>query len=87
MTPFQLAQEHPQLWHVTAAEAVDAVLAHGLSSTAELLVGCDLPPEEKERLLDSTPAPSGVREPSDIWPDCHKRQRAVGRKEACCRPG
>jgi hypothetical protein len=51
MTPFLLAQIHPRLWHVTAAEAVPSIRARGLLTTADIVALWDVPQNERERLL------------------------------------
>ncbi len=51
MTPFQLAQEHPRLWHVTAADAVPSILDRGLLTTADILARWGVDPTQRDGYL------------------------------------
>jgi hypothetical protein len=51
MTPAELAERHPQLFHVTTAGASDQIRRLGLMSTADLLALLDLPEPRRVELV------------------------------------
>lgn len=51
MTPFQLAQLHPRLRHVTDAEAVPSIRAMGLLTAADIVAHWGVPEGERDQLL------------------------------------
>ena len=51
MSPADLAARHPRLYHVTAPEAWESIVAHGLFSAAALVERFEVPPERRDALL------------------------------------
>jgi hypothetical protein len=51
MTPFQLAQEHPRLWHVTATDAIPSILERGLLTTSHILALWEVDPAQRDAYL------------------------------------
>ena len=50
MTPEELAERHPRLYHLTSPEAVRGILRHGLLPTSGLLSLFEIPAEERSRI-------------------------------------
>ncbi|WP_299390834.1 hypothetical protein [Pelagibius sp.] len=59
MTPEELAERHPRLFHVTEPGAHEGIRRHGLLSTRALLDRFETPAAERERLL-TTRRPEAV---------------------------
>jgi len=51
VTPEELAEQHPLLYHLTERDAVATIRAHGLWSAAALVRGCGLDTAGENRLL------------------------------------
>ncbi|WP_181164423.1 DUF7002 family protein [Amaricoccus solimangrovi] len=64
MTPDQLAQRHPHLFHVTGVEAVPSVLERGLLCSADIVDQWEVPPEDRDALLSRRrPSPVPLSHP------------------------
>lgn len=59
MTPEDLALRHPRLYHLTAPEAVDGILRHGLLPTSTLLTRFEIIGDAR-RALERARRPVGV---------------------------
>lgn len=59
MTPHELAERHPRLFHLTEPDSLAAITRWGLLPTGELLKRCAVPVAERRRLT-STRRPAAV---------------------------
>jgi hypothetical protein len=53
MTPDDLAERYPRLFHLTAPDALDGIMRYGLRSTSSLLRDCEMTAPERARIETS----------------------------------